>query len=123
MPAAVASKLYAAADLIATKGLENTKIEEIAAASGVPKATLYYYFTGKDDILGFLLRDSLGDLARDVAAAADSSGSGQERLIAVITAQKATDINAANIASANRPRGPRCSGSTLTLTCPRVSST
>ncbi|MCX8561937.1 TetR/AcrR family transcriptional regulator [Mycolicibacterium mucogenicum] len=89
VPAVVASKLYAAADLIAAKGLENTKIEEIAAASGVPKATLYYYFTGKDDILGFLLRDSLGDLARDVAAAADSAGSGRERLIAVITAQVA----------------------------------
>ncbi|UCZ63223.1 TetR/AcrR family transcriptional regulator [Mycolicibacterium phocaicum] len=93
VPAAVASKLYAAADLIAAKGLENTKIEEIAAASGVPKATLYYYFTGKDDILGFLLRDSLGDLARDVAAAADSTGSGRERLIAVITAQVAHTMN------------------------------
>lgn len=93
VPAAVASKLYAAADLIATKGLENTKIEEIATASGVPKATLYYYFTGKDDILGFLLRDSLSDLARDVAAAADSSGSGKDRLVAVITAQVAHTMN------------------------------
>lgn len=89
----MAGKLYAAAELIATKGLENTKIEEIAAASGVPKATLYYYFTGKDDILGFLLRDSLGDLAREVAEAADSAGSGKERLIAVITAQVAHTMN------------------------------
>ncbi|MUL63029.1 TetR family transcriptional regulator [Mycobacterium sp. CBMA 234] len=93
MPAAVASKLYAAAELIATKGLENTKIEEIATASGVPKATLYYYFTGKDDILGFLLRDSLGDLAREVAEAANSPGSGKERLAAVITVQVAHTMN------------------------------
>lgn len=87
MPPAVAGKLYGAAELIATKGLENTKIEEIAAASGVPKATLYYYFTGKDDILAFLLRHSLGELAGEVAQAADSPGCGSDRLAAVITAQ------------------------------------
>ncbi|SUA03873.1 transcriptional regulatory protein [Mycolicibacterium fortuitum] len=66
VPAAVAEKLYAATDLIAARGLQNTKIEDIATASGVPKATLYYYFKGKDDILAFLLRDSLDALARDV---------------------------------------------------------
>ena len=83
----MANKLYAAADLIATTGLANTKIEDIAAASGVPKATLYYYFTGKDEILSFLLRDSLSLLAKEVATAADAPGSGRERLAAVITVQ------------------------------------
>jgi AcrR family transcriptional regulator len=87
VPASVANKLYAAADLIATTGLANTKIEDIAAASGVPKATLYYYFTGKDEILSFLLRDSLSLLAKEVATAADAPGSGRERLAAVITVQ------------------------------------
>ena len=87
MPTSVANKLYAAADLIASSGLANTKIEDIAAASGVPKATLYYYFTGKDEILSFLLRDSLSLLAREVAAAADAPGSGRQRLAAVITVQ------------------------------------
>lgn len=87
MPASVANKLYAAADLIATSGLANTKIEDIAAASGVPKATLYYYFAGKDEILSFLLRDSLSLLAREVADAADAPGLGRERLIAVIAVQ------------------------------------
>lgn len=87
MPADVAGRLYAAAELIATKGLANTKIEEIATASGVPKATLYYYFTGKDDILAYLLRDALGELAGEVALAAESPGRGSERLTAVITAQ------------------------------------
>lgn len=87
MPASVANKLYAASDLIAHSGLANTKIEDIAAASGVPKATLYYYFTGKDEILAFLLRDSLSLLAQEVADAADAPGSGRERLAAVITVQ------------------------------------
>lgn len=87
VPASVANKLYAAADLIAQNGLANTKIEDIAAATGVPKATLYYYFTGKDEILSFLLRDSLAVLAQEVAEAADRPGSGRDRLAAVITVQ------------------------------------
>ncbi|OCB57229.1 TetR family transcriptional regulator [Mycobacterium vulneris] len=89
VPPAVAEKLYSATDLIAARGLEKTKIEDIAKSSGVPKATLYYYFKGKDDILAFLFRDSLDALARDVAAAADGPGRGRDRLAAVIHAQVA----------------------------------
>lgn len=100
VPTAVAGKLYAAAELIATKGLGNIKIEEIAATSGVPKATLYYYFTGKDDILAFLLRDSLGELAGEVAQAADSPGRGSERLAAVINAQIAQTMKRPGISRA-----------------------
>ncbi len=89
MPPAVAGKLYAATDLIAAHGLDKTKIEDIASASGVPKATLYYYFKGKDDILAFLFRDALDALARDVAAAADAPGPGRDRLAAVVGVQVA----------------------------------
>jgi AcrR family transcriptional regulator len=87
IPASVATKLYAAADLIAANGLESTKIEDIAKASGVPKATLYYHFAGKDEILSFLLKDSLTALAGEVARVADSPGLGRDRLVAVISVQ------------------------------------
>jgi AcrR family transcriptional regulator len=83
----VAAKLYGAVDVIAENGLANTKIEEIAAASGVPKATLYYYFGGKEDILAFLLKDSLAFLAGDVATAAEAPGTGRERLAGVVAVQ------------------------------------
>jgi len=83
----VAAKLYAAVDVIAENGVANTKIEEIAAASGVPKATLYYYFGGKEDILAFLLKDSLTYLAGDVATAAEAPGTGRERLAGVVAVQ------------------------------------
>jgi AcrR family transcriptional regulator len=89
VPPAVAEKLYTATDLIAARGLEKTKIEDIATTSGVPKATLYYYFKGKDDILAFLFRDSLDALARDVASAADAPGRGRDRLAMVIQVQVA----------------------------------
>ena len=84
MPDSVADKLYAAADLIAAKGLENTKIDEIATAAGVPRATLYYHFAGKEEILAFLLRHSLAALADEVAEAAATPGTGRQRLAAVI---------------------------------------
>ncbi|CRZ16810.1 TetR/AcrR family transcriptional regulator [Mycolicibacterium neworleansense] len=100
MPPAVAEKLYAATDLIAARGLEKTKIEDIATASGVPKATLYYYFKGKDDILAFLFRDSLDALARDVAAAADAPGLGRDRLAAVLQVQVAHTMSRPGTAQA-----------------------
>lgn len=100
VPPAVAEKLYGATDLIAARGLEKTKIEDIATASGVPKATLYYYFKGKDDILAFLFRDSLDALARDAAAAADASGPGRDRLATVIQVQVAHTMNRPGTAQA-----------------------
>ena len=47
IPRQIADRLPAAADLFAEKGLNDSKIEDVAAATGVPKATLYYYFAGK----------------------------------------------------------------------------
>ena len=44
-------------------------IEDVAAATGVAKATLYYYFTGKEEILAFLLQDTLAHIADEVAIA------------------------------------------------------
>ncbi len=49
----IADRLPAAAALSAERGLNDTKIEDVAAATGVPEATLYYYFAGKEDILAF----------------------------------------------------------------------
>ena len=87
LPAELAAKLYDAANLIADQGLDNTKIDDIAEASGIPKATLYYYFASKEEILAFLLNDLLSLIAGDVAVAVDAPGPASERLAAVIKAQ------------------------------------
>ena len=87
LPAQLATKLYGAAELIADQGLDNTKIDDIAEASGVPKATLYYYFTGKEEILAFLLNDLLAAIAGDVAVAVSAEGPASERLAGVVRAQ------------------------------------
>ncbi len=87
LPVQLATKLYGAAELIADQGLDNTKIDDIAEASGVPKATLYYYFTGKEEILAFLLKDLLTAIAGDVAVAVSAEGPASERLAGVVRAQ------------------------------------
>jgi AcrR family transcriptional regulator len=87
VPTAIAAKLPRAAELIAERGLDQTKIEDLADATGIPKATLYYYFAGKEEILVFLLRDLLTGVADSVAIAIESEGSAAERLGMVVAAQ------------------------------------
>ena len=74
------SERLPAADLFAEKGLNDSKIEDVAAVTGVPKATLYYYFAGKEDILCFLLEDLLKDISDAVTAIVHTDGTGAERL-------------------------------------------
>lgn len=89
VPSQIAAKVALSAELFAERGLDGTKIEDVAAMSGVPKATLYYYFSGKEEILAFLLQDTLTRIADEVAIAVEGGGSGADRLTAVIAAQLA----------------------------------
>ena len=47
--------LNVAIDLFAVKGFDAVSLREVADAAGVRKATLYYYFTSKDEILEKIL--------------------------------------------------------------------
>lgn len=93
LPATIASKLYGAAELIAERGITEAKMDDIAAASGIPRATLYYYFTGKDEILAFLLTDMLEAIAGEVAVALGAPGSARDRLEAAVHAQIAVMLD------------------------------
>ncbi len=86
LPKGMREKVLAAADLFADAGLDATKMEEVAAVTGVPKATLYYYFEGKEDILAFLFEEILDEVARAVDAAVHRDGTAAERLRAVVVA-------------------------------------
>jgi AcrR family transcriptional regulator len=87
VPSQIAARLPAAAELFADRGLDSTKIEDVAAATGIPKATLYYYFSGKEEILAFLLNDALLRVADEVAIAVQSHDTAAQRLTDVIRAQ------------------------------------
>jgi TetR/AcrR family transcriptional regulator len=88
VPASLAEKLEAAAHAFAAS-FEDVRMDDVAAASGIPRATLYYYFSGKDDVLAFLLRTMLADLTVSVAEAAATDGDTDARLAAVVRSQLA----------------------------------
>jgi AcrR family transcriptional regulator len=88
VPVALAGKLTAAAGAF-TSSFEDVRMDDIAKASGIPRATLYYYFAGKDDVLVFLLGAMLNDLRISVAIAADAESDTESRLAAVVRAQLA----------------------------------
>ncbi|HET6152973.1 MAG TPA: TetR/AcrR family transcriptional regulator [Marmoricola sp.] len=87
VPAQIASQLQLALPLIAEQGLEQTKIDEIADTSGVPKATLYYYFSGKEEILAYLIEDMLTAISDQAAIAMGTDGTAKDRLEAVVMTQ------------------------------------
>jgi AcrR family transcriptional regulator len=88
IPEPMADKLASAAGEFASSW-DDVRIDDIATASGVPRATLYYYFSSKEEILGFLLERVLNDLASAVATVDDETEPVPQRLRAVVRAQLA----------------------------------
>ncbi len=86
VPAEMATKLAAAANTLLAN-FDDLQMTDIAAAAGVARSSLYYYFTNKDDVLAYLLRSVLEDLTESTAAAANGPGNPADRLTAVIRAQ------------------------------------
>ncbi len=86
LPVGMRDKLLLAAGLLAERGLDSTKIEDIAGATGIPKATLYYYFDGKEDILRFLFSEILGKLNAAIHSAVSADTDAASRLRAAIAA-------------------------------------
>jgi TetR/AcrR family transcriptional regulator, repressor for uid operon len=63
--------LEAAATLFATKGLQDTTMQDICKAAGISAGGLYRYFSGKDAIIQALAqheRDSIDDMIRMIEA-------------------------------------------------------
>jgi AcrR family transcriptional regulator len=57
-----ANILSRAAELFDANGLHNTKMEAVAEAAGISKATLYYYFPSKGELLYEMHERFIGDL-------------------------------------------------------------
>jgi AcrR family transcriptional regulator len=87
LPAAIASREEILAETFVALGFDETRMEDLAEATGVPKATLYYHFAGKGEILTWLMRSTLAALGEAVATAATRRGSARRRLEEVVRAQ------------------------------------
>lgn len=87
VPAQIASQLHRALPLVAEQGLDQTKIDEIAEVTGVPKATLYYYFSSKEEILAYLFEDLLTAIADQAVIAMGTEGTARDRVEHVVSTQ------------------------------------
>jgi TetR/AcrR family transcriptional regulator len=77
--------LRRSAKLFAQNGYDRTSMAEVAAATGVSKALLYHYYTGKETLLADILRAHLQDLV-DAVGAVQSNVAPRNRLRALIGA-------------------------------------
>lgn len=88
-PAYVARRreiVAAAARVFKDKGLQGTKLGDIAAASGADRASLYYYVGSKEELFHEVVREAaLANLVR-AEAIRDGAGSAPEKLRELIEA-------------------------------------
>lgn len=88
-PSQLAARLRAVADDVLAPG-RAPSIDEVAAAAEIPRATLYYYFAGRDELVDFLLLDKVEEAGTAVRAAAADSQDPSAQLEAVLGAAART---------------------------------
>lgn len=88
-PSELAARLRAVADDVLAPG-RAPSIDEVAAATEIPRATLYYYFAGRDELVDFLLLDKVEEAGTAVRAAAADSQDPSVQLEAVLGAAART---------------------------------
>ena len=84
-PPELADRLWEVGDRMLEPGSE-VRIDELSELTGIARATLYYYFAGKEDLVAFLLAQQLQRGAHAVAEAASNEGDSADRLAAVVRA-------------------------------------
>ncbi len=78
-PDDLVEKLLAVSDQLTGTDL-NVSVNDIAKMANVPRATLYYYFAGKEDLLSFFLSDKLHRVSVAIGKAVAGEGTVVERL-------------------------------------------
>jgi AcrR family transcriptional regulator len=77
--------LAAARQLLEQRGPDAMTMEEVAAAAGVAKGTVYLYFQSKDDLILALITRVGENIIRDVEAGIQAPGTPPEKLIRVVS--------------------------------------
>ena len=85
VPDDLAEKLYRIGDRFLAQGSE-ARLDQVAEDLGIARATLYYYFSGRDDLLTFFMQEKLERIAAQVQKAKVGEGSALERFEAAMRA-------------------------------------
>jgi TetR/AcrR family transcriptional regulator len=83
----MAAKVMTAAGLFAERGLDGATMSDIAEVTGIPRATLYYYFDGKEAVFACMCALVLDGFEEALSVALSGNGSAAERLGRVVRAQ------------------------------------
>lgn len=78
VPDDLAEKLRAVGDRFLEQGHAG-RLDTVAEEAGIPRATLYYYFSGRDDLVTFFLREKVERVATLIQAATSSDASALTR--------------------------------------------
>ena len=73
--------------LFSEKGYDATSIEEITAVTGVPKGTLYYHFSSKEEIFNFLVEEGMKLLKNSIEIKTSKCDNTIDKLKAVVLIQ------------------------------------
>ena len=77
--------LAAARSLLEQRSPEAMTMEEVAAAAGVAKGTVYLYFQSKDDLIQALITRVGENIVRDLEASLVAPGTAPEKLIRIVS--------------------------------------
>lgn len=100
--------LRAALAAYGEKGIFNTRIEEVAAAAGIGKGTIYEYFRSKEDLLSAAVRYEMEELAEQIRRNIGGESTVRGKLKVIVETvmlrnewkcYRGLDINPANIGS------------------------
>jgi AcrR family transcriptional regulator len=80
----IAAALPQAASVFATRGLDGTRMEDVVEATGIPRPTLYYHFSSKEEILAWLLERLMRDLSVEIGHILDRDEPARARLRDVV---------------------------------------
>jgi TetR/AcrR family transcriptional regulator, transcriptional repressor for nem operon len=72
--------LAAAREVIDARGIEAATMEEIAAAAGVAKGTVYLYFRSKDELIEALVTQVGEEMLREIEALIEGPGAPRDKL-------------------------------------------
>lgn len=76
----------AAATLFATNGVQATTMGQVAEAVGIQKASLYYFFTSKEQLVGAIIRPAVEAMCTEIQSIADSADLPEQQLRDAIAA-------------------------------------